>query len=77
MSSLWLTVEVAPGSDIRQACAEAVLLAVRTDLTIWFDFNGIRCLARAGDDAAAISADFFVQMAKTDGTYRVAKDRSR
>ena len=77
MSVLWLTVEVAPGSSINEAAPEAVALANKTGITIWFDFNGVRCLARAGDDPDMIVADFFAQFRKTDGTYLVAKDRSR
>ena len=77
MSVLWLTVEVAPGSDIREVADEAVALANKTGITIWFDFNGVRCLARAGDNPDMIVADFFAQIRKTDGTYMLAKDRSR
>lgn len=51
MSTLWLTVEVSPGADIKDACRDAVALAGRPGLTIWFDFNGVKCLARAGDDS--------------------------
>ena len=77
MSVLWLTVEVAPGSDIREAADEAVSLATKTGISIWFDFNGVRCLARTGDRPTAIVEDFYRQIAKTDGTYMLAKDRSR
>lgn len=77
MSVLWLTVEVAPGSSIQEAAPEAVALANKTGITIWFDFNGVRCLARAGDNPDMIVADFFAQIRKTDGTYMLAKDRSR
>ena len=77
MSVLWLTVEVAPGYSIKEAAPEAVALANKTGITIWFDFNGVRCLARAGDKPDMIVADFFAQIRKTDGTYMLAKDRSR
>ena len=77
MSVLWLTVEVAPGSSIREAADEAVSLATKTGLSIWFDFNGVRCLARTGDRPTAIVDDFYMQIKKTDGTYLLAKDRSR
>ena len=58
MSKLWLTVEVSPGADLNGTCADAVELAKKTGLTIWFDFNGIKCLARAGDDPRRIAADW-------------------
>lgn len=58
MSNLWLTVEVRPGGDLSSTCAEAVVLAGKTGLTIWFDFNGVKCLARAGDDPQRIEADW-------------------
>ena len=35
MSILWLTVEVAPGGDIREAADEAVSLATKTGIYIY------------------------------------------
>ncbi len=78
MSSLWLTVEVAPGTDIKTACIETVALANLTCLTIWFDFNGVKCLARKGDNPMKIVEHWNEQTASnTEGKYLIAKDRSR
>ena len=74
MSNLWLTVEAAPGSDIGGTCDEAVALATKTGLTIWFGFNGVKCLARSGDNPRGIEADWNKQMAMK-GDHRIASDK--
>lgn len=74
MGNLWLTVEVAPGSDIVQACSEAVLIAHRTGLVIWFDFNGVKCLARAGDDPSRIAEDWSSKLQQKE-QHRIASDQ--
>lgn len=74
MSNLWLTVEVAPGTGIGAACKEAVAVAQRTGLTIWFDFNGVKCLARAGDDPSRIEANWRLRL-EENGPHRIASDQ--
>lgn len=73
MSTIWLTVDVAPGTDITNACQDAVALANRTCITIWFDFNGVKCLARPGDNPEGIQASWRVEM-KKDTPNRIASD---
>ena len=48
--TLWINVEVSPGSDIKTACRDAIALANDLGLTVWFNFNGVKCGARPGDD---------------------------
>ncbi len=48
--TLWLSLEVSPGSHINHTCRDAVRIANRLGLTVWFDFNGVHCGARPGDD---------------------------
>lgn len=74
MSNLWLTVEVAPGADIGRTCDEAIVLAAKTGLTIWFNFNGVKCLARAGDDPRRLEADWNKQM-DSDAKHKIASDK--
>ena len=74
MSNLWLTVDVAPGADIGRTCDEAVALAAKTGLTIWFNFNGVKCLAHDGDNPRGLEADWNRQMAKGYGI-RIASDK--
>ena len=74
MSTLWLTVEVSPGADIKDACRDAVVLAGRTGLTIWFDFNGVKCLAHADDDPSRIAAAWEISMKSTPR--QIAGDRT-
>jgi hypothetical protein len=50
LQTLWLDVEVSPGSDIEDTCRDAVKLADKLGLTVWFDFNGVKCGVRPGDD---------------------------
>ena len=70
MSNIWLTVEVSPGAEIGRTCDEAIALAERIGITIWFNFNGVKCLARAGDDPRRLEADWNwnMQLAKRDNT---------
>lgn len=75
MSNLWLTVEVAPGAGLSSTCAEAVALAAKTGLTIWFGFNGIRCLARGGDDPRGIEADWGRAMDSKGHGNQIASDK--
>lgn len=73
MSNLWLTVQVSPGAHIAMTCDEAVELADKTGLAIWFDFNGVRCLARPGDNPRGIEADWNKKM-EMKGDHRIASD---
>lgn len=77
MSVLWLTVEVSPGASISNACDEAVALAWKTGLTIWFDFNGVKCLARAGDDPRRIEVDWNRVMASNGRGIQIAADNDK
>lgn len=61
--SLWLDVEVSPGSHINDACRDAVGLANKLGLTVWFEFNGVRCGARPGDDWELLVANAHDEMA--------------
>lgn len=75
MSNLWLTVEVSPGSDIGSACDEAIALAERIGIAIWFKFNGVTCLARKGDDPRRLEADWSMVMASNGRGIQIASDK--
>lgn len=53
-SDIYLDVKVYGGTDISKACRDMVALADRMDITIWAELNGVRVLARPGDDGAAL-----------------------
>lgn len=72
--NLWLTVEVAPGSGIVRTCDEAVALAEKLGITIWFDFNGVKCLARAGDHPRRLEASWNRVMAAKGAGIQIAAD---
>lgn len=44
-----MKVDAFAGSDIYAACNEAIALADKLGLTVKFDFNGVLCMACAGD----------------------------
>lgn len=60
-ADLWINVECAPGSSIDRACRSAVVLANRLGVTVWFDFNGVHCGARRGDDWELLRANWAAQ----------------
>lgn len=53
-SDVYLDVKVYGGADIAKVCRDMIELADRLGITIWADLNGIRTLARPGDDPAAL-----------------------
>ena len=71
MSGLWITVEAAPGSNIDDVTKQAVALANKLEMTVWFDFNGVKCLARPGDDAMALKHSWEREL-KASKPFRIA-----
>lgn len=55
LNCLYMEIEVYGGSDIPTAIQQMVQLANRTGLSIWATMNGVRTLARPGDDAMLIT----------------------
>ena len=70
-STLWLDVEVSPGSDISEACQDAIALAEQLGITIWFEFNGVKCGARPGDDWKRL-AEVWNGCLQSDSPHKVA-----
>jgi hypothetical protein len=58
LDALHIDVKVYGGKDIPTAIHQMVLLANRTGLSIWAELNGVRTLARPGDDAQMICVDW-------------------
>ena len=58
LDALHIDVEVYGGSDIPTAIHQMVQLANRTGLSIWASLNGVRTLARPGDDAMLITEEW-------------------
>jgi len=71
IESFSLKVEASPGSNISQTCREAVALANHLRLRIWFDFNGVQCLARVGDDPEAIEKSWRNELG-SQNKYKIA-----
>lgn len=76
MSNLWITVEVAPGCGIESACADAVALSKRLGITVWFNFNGVRCLADERTDPQRLESAWNDALLSSY-THKVASDRDR
>ena len=74
MSNLWLTMEVSPGSNIQRTCEEAVRLANFLGICIWFNFNGVKCLARPGDDPERICESWNREL-QSSHSHKIASDR--
>ena len=58
MSNLWLTLEVSPGSYIGDACKEAVAVADKIGVVVWFEFNGVKRRVRPGDSPVQLLASW-------------------
>lgn len=57
MTSFFLTLEAQGGSDLSACAFDAISLATKINVTILFDFNGVKCMACPGDDAKALADD--------------------
>lgn len=70
-SALWLTIEVAPGTRIEDACEDAVKLADTLGVIVWFKFNSVKCGARPGDDASLL-ADNWQRAMNSKTSFKIA-----
>ena len=71
---IWLTVEPIPGSDIADVWPQAVRLARLLEVSVWFQFNDVKVLARPADDPARVTdlvQEYRAQIA-SDNKHRVA-----
>lgn len=73
MSHLYLRLESYGGTTIDDACKQAVEVAKRTGVHVWFTFNGVDVLARDDDSPEKISQAW--EHALRNG-YSTASDRS-
>lgn len=74
--SLWLTVEVSAGTDIKSACVDAVEVAKKLNVSVWFVFNGVKCLADARTDPQRLEHAWNDALL-SNHTHKVASDRER
>ncbi len=70
-NTLWLDVQVAPGSDIYQTCRDGIALSNLLGITIWFDFNGVKCCARPGDCPDSL-AEAWNATLQSKSTFKIA-----
>lgn len=71
MSTIWLKVEFAPGSDIARACRDAIALAERTGVSVHASFNGVLLMAAQGDDPEALERSWHAELAGKS-SYKIA-----
>lgn len=72
--TLYLDVEVYGGSNIFDTCVDAIELATRIGISIWFNFNSVRCLARPEDDPEKLAAEW-ERALHSDSSYKFASTR--
>lgn len=70
-SSIWLTVEFSPGSDIATACKELCALANKLDVQVHASFNGVLLMACAGDEWTSLEAAWRIEI-NSKRPYRIA-----
>jgi hypothetical protein len=73
LSPIWLTVEISPGSDIKDACRAALLLANQLNVIIWFQFNEVKMLMRPGDNYKNAIKSYHKEL-QSNRTYKIASD---
>jgi hypothetical protein len=62
VSDLILKGEFVAGTERDSACGQACVLATKLDVTIEFDFNGVRCLAHPGASSSVLSENIVESM---------------
>ena len=68
--SLSVKAAVSAGSDIREACKEAIDLANRIGVIVEFNFNRVKCFAKPGADPYEL-ADLWLNELQSDRAYKV------
>lgn len=76
MSSLYIKVEVSPGTEINRACEDAVALARRMRIGVDFSFNGITCLAHHDTHPGELSSAWHKAI-KSDSKHKIAVAAAR
>ena len=69
--SLWINVEATPGSDIGEACKDAIGLADKLGHTVCFDFNGVHVMAHPNTDPVALEQAWHREI-KRETPYKIA-----
>lgn len=71
MSTIWLNVELSPGSDIENAAKDCIELASKLECTVWATFNGVKLCARQGDSPDLLVKSYFLEL-KNGSQYKIA-----
>ncbi len=74
MSNFFLRLEAIPGRDILRCSHEAINLANKLELTVTFDFNGVRCMACPGDNPESLAKETLTIMTR-DYPHNIARGR--
>lgn len=70
-STIWLTVELSPGNDIENCCADIVRLASQLGVAVHAKFNDVLLMAHPGDDYHALVRGWKVA-SDSKSTYKIA-----
>jgi len=70
-SCINLTIKISPGTDIARAYKATLSLAKKLGITIWFNFNGVNCLARPTDSGKGFVKSYMTEL-KSDKQFKIA-----
>lgn len=70
-SCIDLTIKISPGTDLARAYKAALSLAKELGITIWFNFNGVECLARPTDNGKGFVKAYMTAL-KSDKQFKIA-----
>lgn len=70
-SSLSLTVEVDPGTEIVNAFKDAIALPNKLKCTVEFKFNEVTCMANPGSDPESGASSYY-EAIQSKRTYKIA-----
>lgn len=72
-----IVVDPSAGCEIAKACTEAIALAVRHQLPVQFDFNGVQITATVTDEVQALVSKFHAELDARKVAYEASPEGKR
>jgi len=57
-NTIWFNVEICPGADISRAAEDAIGLATKLGVTVWFHFNEVLCGASPNGNPVLLAKNY-------------------
>ncbi len=73
MSNFFLNLEAKAGSVVSNCASEAIDIANRLQITVMFDFNGVKCMACPGDNPTRLANEALRLMRDGEPAYKLAR----